>query len=207
MRKQHKQPLLFALGVSILLHGLFFVPFYAENLTQTAQGNNQIILLETSPNKQASVKPQQTSKQTNTSAASLKPAKMNTQSVPINNSPQQTLTTQHNSQVLQTNNRGDLLDQSGKERTAQQQYEHIIYQHLLKNMESTAYAGSAVVNMKIISAGIAINVQVTQTSGQAGYKPWLLQKILSSNPMPPFPKDIQSNQIEMVISFKHETED
>lgn len=205
MRTQIKQPIFFSLGLSLLLHGLFFLPLDSNELSQTAKGHNQLILLETSQIDKATIKQQA---ENNAAANRVTKQKLNSGNLhpKVEANQQAALISKQTAQLTQTSNQGNLLDQSGKELTAQQKYEHMIYQHLLKKMESAPYSGSANVTLKIISAGIAINVDIDQTSGQAGYKSWLLQKILSSNPMPPFFSDMKESQIKMSISFKHKTE-
>lgn len=207
MITQIKQPIFIALSLSLLLHGLFFLPLDSHELSQTAKGHNQLILLETSPIDKTIIKQQDENSATANQVTKQKLTSGNLHPQ-VEANQQAALITKQTAQLTQTSNQGDLLDQSGKELTAQQKYEHMIYQHLLKKMESAPYSGSGSANvaLKIISAGIAINVEIDQTSGKAGYKSWLLQKILSSNPMPPFFSDMKERQIIMSISFKHETE-
>ncbi len=102
------------------------------------------------------------------------------------------------------NSTGVNLELSGKDRNAVSNYRKTVLLHILKNMGSAPYFGQANISIKISSIGIARGVEIELISGPIDYKNWLMNKILSSNPMPAFPSSISKKEMIMHFPLSHE---
>ncbi len=98
---------------------------------------------------------------------------------------------------------GNDLDLSGKELSAQAYYRQRALRHLLKNMSSAPALGSAEVKLTLMSAGIAIKIDIELLSGPERYKQWLQRRILSANPFPPFPREFEESSLVLSFPISH----
>ncbi|MEH6346645.1 MAG: hypothetical protein V7785_16245 [Bermanella sp.] len=210
-----KHLLLTALFLSSTLHLtiIFWIP--ASPLNQSSLGTNQIILLEPSitpipvitsdsqsqENKNAAKPSNKTKAQTRPMGKTIKIA----EKIPTPKQEQAKKETKPIEQNTKTtSNAGVLLNQSGKEVTVEQEYESLIYQHLLKKSQSAPYFGKAIINLTLIRAGVATSISVELLEGSRNYQKWLHLKVLSANPFPAFPRALPGDTFTINVKMIHE---
>ncbi len=210
-----KHLLLTALFLSSVLHltAIFWIP--TSPVTQSSLGSKQVILLEPNRNPIPIVTsdnlPQENKRTVETSN------KINTQTRPAGKTvkaaeetpaPKKEQTKKEAKPIEQntktTSNAGELINQSGKELTTEQEYKNQIYQHLLKKSQSAPYFGKANINLTLIKAGIATNITIELLEGSANYQKWLHLKVLSANPFPAFPKTLPGNTFTIKVKMYHQ---
>lgn len=204
---------LLALMASLVAHGLLFVAVYWVWPSASSKGEGQVMLLE-SIHDETQIQPQiqahkasKLSVQTQAQAKAAQP-KGSTESVKPNpslsqNQPQQNTQQQ---QKASSSNQGSLIDQSGKTQTPQDAYQQALLKHLLNKMGSAPVTGKADIQLSIISAGIAIEVQIKRIKGPVAYEQWLKSKVLNANPFPAIPKELGISQFKTTISIEHTSE-
>jgi hypothetical protein len=209
--------LLNCLVISMALHGLVIFYSLSDKTEQSAKGEEYTLLLDThtqpNPTPQQRVVTKSDSitdaladlKVKDTLFAKTKPST----DLPVKSTANEKLNVDPhiNPKVAANNNRksntGSHEDMSGKALTAQEQYRKIVLQHILKKVGSSPYFGSSVVDITLIRAGIAIQINVKLLNGSAQYKRWLNSRILNANPMPAFPKTIAERQLKLNFPIHH----
>ncbi len=211
--------LLSCIAISMALHGLVIFWTDSDAPQQSSKGSSHTILLESiskkmpkiNPKPKEEPKPQSSLSTTELSALSVVSPSIagNTKKI-INEKKltQKSKPEQSNKPIRQnrkvTSNSGDLADQSGKDLSVEQQYQQAIYSHLLKKSENSPYWGEASVQLTLIRAGIATQINIELIDGPKEYKKWIQLKILGANPFPAFPKSMTGQQFTMSVTLKHE---
>jgi len=209
--------LLNCIAISIALHGL--VIFYSLNdkTEQSAKGDTYTLLLDantqtnTAPQKKATP---ETESQSNKSVSIKVKEKLVDESkrpshLPAKQTPSKKMngTPQANPKVATNNirksNMGSDADMSGKALTAKELYQKQVLKHILKKVGSGPYFGSGMVDITLIRAGIAIQINIQLVEGSPQYKKWLNRQILSANPMPAFPRNITGSQLKLSFPIYH----
>lgn len=202
---------LLALIASLVAHGLLFVAAYWVWPSASSKGEGQVMLLESIHDEtqiQSQVQAHKASKLSVQTQAQPKAAqpKGSTESVKPSLSQNQPQQNNQPQQKASSSNQGSLIDQSGKTQTPQDAYQQALLKHLLNKMGSAPVTGKADIQLSIMSAGIAIEVQIKPIKGPIAYEKWLKSKVLNANPFPAIPKELGMSQFKTTISIEHTSE-
>ncbi|MGR6874343.1 cell envelope integrity protein TolA [Pseudomonas sp. HK3] len=200
-----------ALLLSIAVHGLVMIGAIWVWPSASSKGQGQVMLLEAVH--------EQTQEQPNTQArqTSAQSAQTNTPSKKIALSgqqqavkPQSSASKPQQAKQLQSkassSNQGDLVDQSGKAQTPQEQYQQQLLKHLLNKMGSAPVTGKANIGITLMPAGVAIQVKIDVLEGSPHYQQWLQSKVLNANPFPAIPKELGVSEFKTTIPIEHSNE-
>ncbi len=211
-----KKHLLFsALLLSLALHLVVIFWSNNEQLMQSSLGNNQLILLEPSKENHPAVNANEKSIKSAPTEENIQTGKAAPSTTGKVKEIEKDLPIQENvidkeknktseEKTKATSNTGELIDQSGKELTADEQYKNLVLNHLLNKAKSAPVNGAAIIHISIIRAGIATQINIELTKGGELYKNWLQHQVLSANPFPPLPKHINTSVHKLSFGISHD---
>ena len=192
----------------MLVHGVIILALLVIWPDASSKGQGQVMLLE-AVNQHTTLQPSAQPRQA--SEASMK---TDTQSKDVNAQGERSKVkaasdiskvqqTEQRQTTATSSNQGRLEDQSGKTQTPQDAYQQQLLKHLLNKMGSAPEVGQANIQLTLMSAGIAIEVNIELLEGSATYERWLKSKVLNANPFPPIPKNLKQNQFHTQLKVNH----
>lgn len=211
-----KKHLLFsALLFSIALHLSIIFWVNSEEAMQSSLGSSQLILLEPSNTDSPAVSAKEESIKSAPMKESQQAGKIEPRATGKTKKTEQTLPIQKNLQINEkseksaentkaTSNTGNLVDQSGKELSAEEKYKNLVLSHFLKKAQSAPVDGAATIYLTIIKAGIATQIRVEVIKGGSRYKNWLQTQVLNANPFPPLPKHLNTTKHTLDLGISHD---
>ncbi len=211
-----KKHLLFsALLFSIALHLSIIFWVNSEEVTQSSLGSSQIILLEPSNTDSPVVSAKEESIKSTPTKENEQVGKPEPRATGKTKKIEQDLAIQKNVQINEkserseentkaTSNAGELVNQSGKELSAEKKYKNLVLSHFLKKAQSAPVDGAAIIHLTIIKAGIATQVSIEAIKGGERYKNWLQTQVLNANPFPPLPKHLNAAKHTLDLRISHD---
>lgn len=207
-----------SLSLSVILHGALFINLNPDDWAHQSKGQAQLILLAPNPNIQHPKTGQEikaTNQQPNTSISTKNntsvqktPTAQPAKPKPIKSTPTQVkaLSTPKTQQT--TASLGDQVpvDVSSNTSPRLTPYGQQVLNYLLSKMEESPVSGQAIIKLKIIRAGVAIQVDVVLEDGPETYLRWVRHKALSANPYPPIPDEVKGTSVTLEIPIRHTIE-
>lgn len=82
------------------------------------------------------------------------------------------------------------------------EYAQRVLMHIINKASAAPREGKVTVQINVMRIGVATNVQITSSSGDAQLDRWVIQQILAANPFPAFAPDDKDTEKTLLIPIQ-----